>query len=461
MRSTIRDHRRAQVCPSSRAVTRRRPCWRRAGLVVALLAAIGEMAATAQVKSLFYQEIEKDGRVYVFNTPERVRTWEMSGDMGPSITLVGRGPRGETIVAENETALDLYLFKHDLPPHERPSPAPPPPPTPTFPQVRIGGLWYLSYQDGTASGAAYARFAIKRGYINIETKINPWLSARITPDTTVDTTGDIKVRLKYAYAKFAAPDLGWVTRPELEVGVVHTPWLDFEEHVNNYRMQDTMFMERQGLFNSADYGVTAMGLFGGTLPEAYQKTVSKAYPGRWGSFAVGVYNGGGYHAAEKNQSKVVEGRLTVRPLPDTVPGLQLSSFFVRGKGNTEREPEWQVDALMVSYEHRLAVVTATRTDAVGNQKGDAVDAASRALRRDGWSVFAEAKLSKQLGLIGRYDRFDPDTATPDDGSRRTIAGVVVHLGGGNDLLLDVDQVSYERPGEPRDRRLQLTLQVKY
>ena len=42
--------------------------------------------------------------------------------MGIAVTLVGRGPNGETIVAENETALDLYLFKHNLPAYERPTP---------------------------------------------------------------------------------------------------------------------------------------------------------------------------------------------------------------------------------------------------------------------------------------------------------------------------------------------------
>ena len=107
----------------------------------------------------------------------------------------------------------------------------------------------------------------------------------------------MKVRLKYAYAKFHLPDWGVLTRPEVEVGMAHMPWLDFEEHINLYRMQDTMFMERNGLFNSADLGVTFLALLGGTLPDEYQKKVSKHYPGRWGSVSFGVYNGGGYHAA--------------------------------------------------------------------------------------------------------------------------------------------------------------------
>ncbi|MGH7339495.1 MAG: porin, partial [Candidatus Rokuibacteriota bacterium] len=92
-----------------------------AGLVALLLAA---SAAGAQVVGLFYQEVEKEGRIYVFNTPERLAQFEQSGDMGTSITLPGRGPNGETVVAENETAADLYFFKHDLPGYDRPTPKP-------------------------------------------------------------------------------------------------------------------------------------------------------------------------------------------------------------------------------------------------------------------------------------------------------------------------------------------------
>ena len=186
------------------------------------------------------------------------------------------------------------------------------------PEVKIGGTWYLSYQGLDANPEA---FLIKRGYINIETQVLPYMTARITPDVTLDATGDLKVRLKYAYAKFHAPDLGFVTRPEVEVGVTHMPWLDFEERINLYRMQDTMFMERNGLFNSADLGVTFTALFGGTLSDDYQQSVSTYHPGRWGSLSFGVYNGGGYYAAEKNDNKVLEGRLTLRPLPDDLPGL--------------------------------------------------------------------------------------------------------------------------------------------
>lgn len=92
--------------------------------VLALVLGSAAVAASAQVTGLFYKEVEKEGRVYVFNTPETLKLWEESGDMGKSITLVGRGQNGETVVAENETAADLYFFRHNLDGYDRPTPKP-------------------------------------------------------------------------------------------------------------------------------------------------------------------------------------------------------------------------------------------------------------------------------------------------------------------------------------------------
>ncbi|HBL28760.1 MAG TPA: hypothetical protein DD490_18150, partial [Acidobacteria bacterium] len=95
----------------------------RAGLVALALALLAVPAAMAQVAGLYYQEVEKDGRVYVFNTAEGYKLFSEGGEMGKSLTLVGRAVDGKTLVAENETAVDLYLFKHNLPAYDRPTPS--------------------------------------------------------------------------------------------------------------------------------------------------------------------------------------------------------------------------------------------------------------------------------------------------------------------------------------------------
>lgn len=322
--------------------------------------------------------------------------------------------------------------------------------------LKVGGLWYLSFQDGIKSSNAYTDFRIKRGYINITKTVFTWggaeLEARITPDVHQKDDGDVSVRLKYAYGKFKWKNVSW--EPWLEFGIVHMPWLDFEEHINMYRMQDTMFMERNSTFNSADIGFTFGGFFGSKLKDL------KYYPGKYGSFSVGVYNGGGYHAKEKNRNKVIEGRVTVRPFPDQIRGLQFSYFGLLGKGNTVETPDWNVNAAMVSYEAKHAVLTATYYSGDGIQKGTAIDESGQALPREGYSFFGEAKFPKGISAIGRYDYFDPDTNAVDNENKRFIAGLAWDMGNHNTWVFDYDKVTYEDDREDDDR-LQVTLQIKF
>jgi hypothetical protein len=336
--------------------------------------------------------------------------------------------------------------------------------------LSVGGLVYLSYQNGnTPSGDDFSVFRIKRGYIDIRKKISAHFSARITPDVYQDPNGDLNLRLKYAYGQFDWDWDGLVQKPLVEWGVVHMPWLDFEEHLNPFRMQDTMFMERNGLFNSADLGVFFGGNIGRDMPEEFKKNVQSHFAGRWGSFGVGVYNGGGYHGGENNTNKAIEGRLTLRPLPDVVPGLQISGFGIKAKGNQADRPDtaipdMQVLAAMISYESRRLVLTAQYEQGKGNQSGSAADPDGNALPHAGYSVFGDFRLDKdaRFSLIGRYDRFDTNRDdSSSDVKKRVIAGVAWQFVKGNYWVLDYDRLEHTIPGLENEDRIQLTLQVKY
>jgi hypothetical protein len=336
--------------------------------------------------------------------------------------------------------------------------------------LKIGTLAYLSYQDGTGSdGSDYSQFRIKRGYIDIRKKITPYFSVRATPDVHQESDGDIEVRIKYFYGQFNWKEWGPLGKPYVEFGVAHMPWLDFEEHINRFRLQDTMFMERNGLFNSADIGVLFGANLGPELDESYKERVNDHYAGRWGSFGIGVYNGGGYHAVENNDGKVIEGRFTLRPLPDIVPGLQLSVFGVSGEGNApelpgQPPPDWNVLAGMVSYESPRLVLTAQYEQGDGNQRGSAVRPDGTARPHDGYSFFTEVRLDREqtYSLIGRYDHFDTDRDDPaSDVAERWIAGFAWRFYKGNYWVLDYDRLEHSAPGLDTEDRVQLTLQIKY
>jgi len=334
---------------------------------------------------------------------------------------------------------------------------------------KFGLLWYLSYMSGEGSGVGgtagdgidHNKFAIKRGYFRVTKELMPWFDAHITLDTTQESVKDsklsdsIQVRVKYAYGKFKLPDFAFMTKPFIEAGVVHMPWLDFEEHINFYRCQDTMFVERNKAFNSADFGLTFVSLLGGEMNDEYKKSVNSNYPGRYGSMSLGIYNGSGYHASEKNDNKAIEGRLTIRPLPDIVPGLQLSYFGITGKGNKDTDPDWNVNLGMLSYEHEYVSLTGQYFSGKGNQAGDDEH------DKDGYSLFAEVKPMKKFTVFGRYDKFDPNTDADDDDNSRYIVGAAYHLDKlhKNMIVLDFDTVKYEDSAKKDDKRIQLTLQV--
>ncbi|MFW5740888.1 MAG: hypothetical protein ACOC1F_11035 [Myxococcota bacterium] len=327
-------------------------------------------------------------------------------------------------------------------------------------------LWFLHSIYGSEPSGEYSAFRVSRGYFTAKIRPEDYFAARITMDAHQDEEGDMEVRLKYLYGQFFLGDLGSViTNTNVEYGLVHVPWLDFEQDINQYRMQGTMFVERYGLFNSADFGLTLAGLLGEELSREYQKEVSKDAPGTFGSFAVGVYNGGGYHEEEQNENKVVEGRVSVRPLGPIFPNLQLSYFGLYGKGNVapgpQSPPDWRVHTGMASFQHEYAVLTATYTMGEGNQKGTQVGADGEALDFAGYSAFVEAKLPWiDSSLIGRYDRFDWDTDGGPAPVQRVIWGAAYHFRGRNTILVDWDWLIDEESSEPIEKVVKATLQVK-
>jgi phosphate-selective porin OprO/OprP len=90
-------------------------------LAAAILVLAGTSTAQAQIAytantigSLYYKEFKKDDRYFVFNDAAAAARFEASGETGTGITKIGVGPNGETVYADNETAMELFFFKHGL-----------------------------------------------------------------------------------------------------------------------------------------------------------------------------------------------------------------------------------------------------------------------------------------------------------------------------------------------------------
>ena len=335
------------------------------------------------------------------------------------------------------------------------------------------GLFYISYQNGKQySGVPgettdYNSFVLKRGYFGADVDITSYFTARFVTDITSDSTGDFKPRMKYLYGKFHWKGNNAITGPYMEFGLAHMPWLDFEEAINGFRMQDTMFLERNNIFNSADVGVLFGSDFGGSMSSDYKKKVNSHYAGKYGSWQVGVYNGGGYHAAEQNTNKVVEGRVSIRPVPSRVAGLQFTAFGLVGKGNKAMDPpDWRVFDGMVSYESQYFTFTGQGFVGKGNQAGTAINSNGTAAEQRGFSVFGAVHIPMpnnrgKISILGRADEMNSNTAVYNDIKRLYIAGVAWHFYKSNIWLFDYQRTNHSISTIPGEDRAQVTLQVAF
>jgi len=330
---------------------------------------------------------------------------------------------------------------------------------------QTNGQWFLAYRYGDLEEEELNQFTLKRGYITFKNQFSEKLSVRYTQDITLDEEGsdkgNIEMRLKYCYLNYAFDDFLFFSEPNFEAGLVHRPWLDFEQKINPYRVQGKMFLERAGLMNSADFGLTFSSLLGGEMDESYQKRVNSKYPGRYGSLSVGVYNGGGYHALENNQSKNIEGRLTLRPFPESLPGLQFTYNMAYGKGNTSLSPDFILNSGFASYENSFLTLTFQYHSARGNSSGSYVDSQGNAFRNRGYSAFAEYDIGKlPLKLFCRYDHVD----APEHihaASRRFIGGVAYNFYRKNKLVVDLDAFDRKADQTWENRIWEVAIEIRF
>ncbi len=164
-------------------------------------------AGAAWAQGLYYKEIPKDGRIYVFNNARRAAAFEQSGEVGTGLTRIGVGPGGETVVADSERALQLFFFKHGIAEAvEEPKP----------PAQKV------EWRDGKT------RFTLGDSfYLEMSNRIQPRFTQQLPDDSVqvagTEKRGDDKGSFRLRRAKFKLE--GWFYKPELEFEV-QTNWPD-------------------------------------------------------------------------------------------------------------------------------------------------------------------------------------------------------------------------------------------
>lgn len=330
-------------------------------------------------------------------------------------------------------------------------------------QDDFSGKWYIGFQHQEEDN--FNQFQLKRAYITYKPQITPWLSGRITPDITIDREGadrgNIELRLKYLYAQFSLNDFSIFTGSNIKVGLTPRPWIDYEQKINHYRAQGPMFLETADVINSTDYGLNFNTSFG----KKYEPNgFTSGSPGTYGSMAIGVYNGGGYHAIEENANKTLEWRLTFRPFPKKFGGLLATYHGAWGNSNSIRNNRFRLNGVHLAYEHKFFLIYGEYYEGFGSYNdGFISERTYRSVPHHGYSAFAEFREPK-TGLAAwlRYDSQYLDYTQPELAfeEERLIIAAVWRFHKNNKLILSYDKL-YKGPENYPNTIWEATLDLQF
>jgi hypothetical protein len=446
-------------------------------LFAALLVAFAA-TSTAWAQNMFYREVEKNGRIYVFSIGQRFDAFEKSGgaEIGIAITRPGYGPNGETVVFDSEDAINLYNFKHNLPGEYFPKPkeAAKPKEESFF---RVGVVIYADYTyqdapqilDSDKNTVHFSTFEVRRAYINVTGNISEWVSYRVTPDisgrfttstaatalpagssVTASTNydGSLVYRLKYAFGQVNFDKVTthgtWV-----RFGQQQTPFLDFMEGIYRYRFQGTLFEEREGFLSSSDVGLSGRWVF----------------PNDYGDVHAGYYNGDTYSKAEVNDQKAFQIRGSLRPLPkaNVLKGLRAHVFYDNDRPVKNGERDRTI--VSATFEHKYVIAGWDYLWAKDKSSGLPT---GKEVKGEGWTFWVEPRTAVGFEGLFRYDHFKPNTVAAT--SVLSNAVKTRYLGGlsywlkvkaplSTAVLVDYEEVKYDVPlAKPTEKRFEIKTQ---
>ena len=228
-----------------------------ATLWVALAAPAGGFAQT-----LFYSEIERDGRIYVFADGRSCDLFQKGGEMGKSITRPGYGPNGETVLFDSEDAISLYNFKHGLPGESFPKPEEKP--KSPYPSGKVNGLvfgdyyWFSDHHDPQLDGQQ--GFWLRRAYLGYDHAFSDALSARLRLE--MNSNGQLEGGDLVPYVKDAYVTWKYHHGHQARLGIQPSLTFDSEEGFWGLRHIEKTPADLYRIDSSRDLGLAFSGPIG-------------------------------------------------------------------------------------------------------------------------------------------------------------------------------------------------------
>jgi len=342
--------------------------------------------------------------------------------------------------------------------------------------VKTSGIMFLNYiydVDDLGKGEGFNKFDIERTYLTFESNIADKAKIKVTTDVYQNTktvsikaedgskadNTDVKsvtvasyydgwtVRMKNIYV-----DVDLIPMTTIRLGMIGTPWIPTVEKAWGYRFVKPTFPDAEKLFSSTDLGASAIV----KIPQNY------------GEFMLAVLNGPGYSKSEDDKYKDICPRITITPLPKDaiLKGLAISAYYYMGKKASGDESldrnrlgamvNFSYDFINIGGEFDMSTDQSLKDKSVIDKNGS------------GFSAFGEVKFAKflpsplnNLGVLARFDSWDPDTDVEDDGHNVTLVGLTYNLVKNVRAVLDIQKTSYQSADKDSTSQILAQVEVKF
>ena len=179
-------------------------------------------------------------------------------------------------------------------------------------------------------------FDLTRTYVNLVWKPSDRFMFRLTPNifrenstsgtvstssgssTATNVNGNLSFRLKYGFLQIN--DVLYKGQ-DIKIGQIENPLIPWEEDLYGYRFVNLVPLNFFA-YSSTDLGIAALGPI----------NINGA---KYADYWFGVYNGSSFHAAELNEERSPQGRVSIYPFAATpsLAGLGVTGFFSYGYNN--------------------------------------------------------------------------------------------------------------------------------
>ena len=260
--------------------------------------------------------------------------------------------------------------------------------------IQLSGYTQVRYQFQQEKGKIDG-FDIRRARLDVRGNISPYFSYRLQTDFAgtpklLDAYAEIKV---YDYLNFT------VGQAKIPFSAENLASSNKMESIDRSQVVEALVARGKdeiGNQNGRDIGVQVGGSFG-------------KFENRFiFDYKIGVFNGAGINAADKNDYKDIVGRLIAHP----VKGFDLGGSYYNGTRFTTTNLDRERYGIELSYEYKRFFV-----------RGEFIEGKDGAIKRNGWYAQTGYYLiPAKLQLIAKYDTYDTNTSASNDISTAYLIG---------------------------------------